>query len=141
MSSLKTMRSTNKLQPDLIAGNYSQYAKSLIPVTAPWLVFLVLSIFGWFCYCLCCCCDKCCPPSKCCRRDLIQRPYTPKEFLWPILAMMVFSILVLGTCIAGLTYAGSIQTGTQSMRCAALDVLYTVGYGANFNTSHQWFGV
>ena len=82
----------------------------LLPYALPWYlsfiiknraIFLVLSVIGWFCYCICCGLDKCCPPFKCCRRDLENRKYNECERNWPLFLGLLTTLLVLGTAIAG----------------------------------------
>jgi len=71
--------SNNALGDALKKSDYGSYATGIIAFAAPWIFFFILSLLGWFCYCLCCACDRCCPPCKCCRRDLEKKPYTDKD--------------------------------------------------------------
>lgn len=114
---------------------------ALIMSAAPWLVMMVFSLWGWFCYCLCCVCDCCCPPSKCCRCP----PKNPKEpglyYVWPIVGGGIFCLWVFIVAIIGLSTAGDLKTSYSKLHCAVISLLDDIVNGALQGTPDEWVGI
>lgn len=130
-----------------LVGNkvdYGGYALGLIPFAAPWIFMLIVSLLGWFCYCLCCICDKCCPPSKCCRRDLDKKPFKKRELTIPNICILVWSVCIFAFAIASFSFNNNLDSGLKSFRCSLIYFVDDFIFGANFtinNTNKSWIGI
>lgn len=107
---------------------------------------LIVSLLGWFCYCLCCLCDCCCPPSKCCRRDLEKKPFKKSELTIPNICILVWSVLIFAFAIASFSFNSKLNIGLVSFRCSLLYFVDDFIFGANFttngsNTTKNWIGI
>lgn len=61
---------------------------------------------------------RCCPPCKCCRRDVVEKPYTSSELSTPLIFLGLFSLIIIAVSIPGIIYASGLSDGIKSTRCA-----------------------
>lgn len=80
-----------------------------------WVILLILSILGYICYICCCVCDKCCPPSKCCRRNYKKKPITKCETNFPIIVLFLASGILVGIGITGLVTQSGMPNAIQNI--------------------------
>ena len=102
--------------------------------TLPFLIFLVfgvLSIFGWIVCCICCCCDCCC--CCCCKKDKCKVPCFFFTF--------VFYALSVAISIYGLTQSKKIFVGLANTECSILKFFGQVLNGEIKQERPRWAGI
>jgi len=101
--------------------------------TLPFLIFLVfgvLSIFGWIVCCICCCCDCCC---CCCKKETCKVPCFIFTF--------VFYALSVALSIYGLTQSKKIFVGLANTECSILKFFGQVLNGEIKQERPKWAGI
>ena len=102
--------------------------------TLPFLIFLVfgvLSIFGWIVCCICCCCDCCC--CCCCKKESCKVPCFIFTF--------VFYALSVALSIYGLTQSKKIFVGLANTECSILKFFGQVLNGEIKQERPKWAGI
>lgn len=86
------------------------YVNGLIPFVAPWLVLLILSGVGWFCYLYYCCYsgECCCKPCCCCKRT---KPYTKFDKMCPLITFWVANLAVFILALIGFGISNDWKNG------------------------------
>ena len=100
----------------------------------PFLIFLVfgvLSIFGWIICCICCCCDCCC--CCCCKKESCKVPCFIFTF--------VFYALSVAISIYGLTQSKKIFVGLANTECSILKFFGQVLDGEIKQERPKWGGI
>ena len=102
--------------------------------TLPFLIFLVfgiLSIFGWIICGICCCCDCCC--CCCCKKESCKVPC--------FIFTYVFYALVVAVCVYGLTQSKKIFVGLANTECSILKFFGEVLHGEIKTETPRWAGI
>ena len=102
--------------------------------TLPFLIFLVfgvLSIFGWIICCICCCCDCCC--CCCCKKESCKVPCFIFTF--------VFYALCVAISIYGLSQSKKIFVGLANTECSILKFFGQVLDGEIKQERPRWAGI
>ena len=102
--------------------------------TLPFLIFLVfgvLSIFGWIICCVCCCCDCCC--CCCCKKESCKVPCFIFTF--------VFYALCIAISIYGLSQSKKIFVGLANTECSILKFFGQVLDGEIKQDRPRWAGI
>jgi len=102
--------------------------------TIPFLIFLVfgvLSIFGWIVCCICCCCDCCC--CCCCKKESCKVPCFIFTF--------VFYALSVALSIYGLSQSKKIFVGLANTECSILKFFGQVLNGEIKRERPKWAGI
>ena len=102
--------------------------------TIPFLIFLVfgvLSIFGWIVCCICCCCDCCC--CCCCKKESCKVPCFIFTF--------VFYALSVALSIYGLSQSKKIFVGLANTECSILKFFGQVLNGEIKKERPRWAGI
>ena len=102
--------------------------------TIPFLIFLVfgvLSIFGWIVCCICCCCDCCC--CCCCKKESCKVPCFIFTF--------VFYALSVALSIYGLSQSKKIFVGLANTECSILKFFGQVLDGEIKQERPRWAGI
>jgi len=102
--------------------------------TLPFLIFLVfgvLSIFGWIICCICCCCDCCC--CCCCKKESCKVPCFIFTF--------VFYALCVAISIYGLSQSKKIFVGLANTECSILKFFGQVLDGETKQERPRWAGI
>ncbi len=102
--------------------------------TIPFLIFLVfgvLSIFGWIICCICCCCDCCC--CCCCKKESCKVPCFIFTF--------VFYALSVALSIYGLSQSKKIFVGLANTECSILKFFGQVLDGEIKQERPRWAGI
>ena len=100
----------------------------------PFLIFLVfgvLSIFGWIICCICCCCDCCC--CCCCKKESCKVPCFIFTF--------VFYALCVAISIYGLSQSKKIFVGLANTECSILKFFGQVLDGEIKQERPKWAGI
>ena len=95
------------------------------------LVFGLLSIFGWIFCCICCCCNCCC--CCCCKKSSCKLPC--------FIFTYVFYALVVAISIFGLSQANKIFVGLADTECSLLKFFEQVLHGEVKPTLPRWAGI
>ena len=95
------------------------------------LVFGLLSIFGWIFCCICCCCNCCC--CCCCKKSSCKLPC--------FIFTYVFYALVVAISIFGLSQANKIFVGLADTECSLLKFFDQVLHGEVKPTLPRWAGI
>lgn len=101
------------------------------------ILFLVLSILGWLCYCCCGC--KC--TRKCCtcrKKNLEDDPYAHKEIYPYVGCGLLMCLVVLGTGIAGAATAGGVEKSYDTLACGGTRAFDLINTG---DIANNWKGV
>lgn len=96
--------------------------------TGIWVIFFVISLFGWISYTYSCCCPNHCPCCSCCRRNVYEKPYTRCELITPAIFSTLFALTILGGSIAGLVFANDVGNGMKALRCSLMAALNATMY-------------
>ena len=121
-----------------VSSDTMAYVKAMIPAIAPWVVLLLVSIFG----CCGCCCNWCCIhcyedyfiySCRCCKKPKNQN----KKWALIIISTLLM-VGVIASSIAGLVFANKIYVTFQSVNCGLVSSLE---YIINGNTNYNFIGI
>lgn len=137
-------RGGNKLIPlskSQDSTNAAEYIKTFLPIFIALGVLVILTFFGWTCYCCYCCC-KCCP--LCCRESEEERkPVTRcrKCCLGSISILLVLLIMAAG--ILALITNEYFKYGYNNLRCSLYTSFNDFVYGLPQQNPKNitWIGV
>ena len=115
---------------DIDQQDLTDYGMRFLPMGV-FLVFGILSIFGWIFCCICCCCDCCC---CCCFKK-------PSCKIPCFIFTYVFYGLVVAISIYGLVQANKIFVGLADTECSMLKFFDQVLQGEMKQTKPRWAGI
>ena len=115
---------------DIDQQDLTDYGMRFLPMGV-FLVFGILSIFGWIFCCICCCCDCCC---CCCLKK-------PSCKIPCFIFTYVFYGLVVAISIYGLVQANKIFVGLADTECSMLKFFEQVLHGEMKQTLPRWAGI
>ena len=115
---------------DIDQQDLTDYAMRFLPM-AVFLVFGILSIFGWIFCCICCCCDCCC--CCCLKKTSCKVPC--------FIFTYVFYGLVVGISLYGLIQSNKIFVGLADTECSILKFFEQVLHGEIKQTKPYWAGI
>ena len=115
---------------DIDQQDLTDYGMRFLPMGV-FLVFGILSIFGWIFCCICCCCDCCC---CCCLKK-------PSCKIPCFIFTYVFYGLVVAISIYGLVQANKIFVGLADTECSMLKFFDQVLQGEMKQTLPRWAGI
>ena len=115
---------------DIDQQDLTDYGMRFLPM-AVFLVFGILSIFGWIFCCICCCCDCCC--CCCLKKTSCKVPC--------FIFTYVFYGLVVGISLYGLIQSNKIFVGLADTECSILKFFEQVLHGEIKQTKPYWAGI
>ena len=115
---------------DIDQQDLTDYAMRFLPM-AVFLVFGILSIFGWIFCCICCCCDCCC--CCCLKKTSCKVPC--------FIFTYVFYGLVVAISIYGLVQSNKIFVGLADTECSVLKFFEQVLHGEMKQDLPRWAGI
>jgi hypothetical protein len=127
---------TGNIDITVLMKNISKTALDGVALVAyiivPLALFLLLVPF----LICCCCCDDKCPLQCLCRKDA----YTGwcDKYTCPVLALL-FTLVLLGTCTAGVVVSFSMANSIAQLECQALTLLESLNGGIINNATNTFF--
>ena len=115
---------------DIDQQDLTDYAMRFLPM-AVFLVFGILSIFGWIFCCICCCCDCCC--CCCLKKTSCKVPC--------FIFTYVFYGLVVGISLYGLIQSNKIFVSLSDTECSILKFFEQVLNGEIKQSLPRWAGI
>ena len=115
---------------DIDQQDLTDYGMRFLPM-AVFLVFGILSIFGWIFCCICCCCDCCC--CCCLKKTSCKVPC--------FIFTYVFYGLVVGISLYGLIQSNKIFVGLADTECSILKFFEQVLNGEIKQSLPRWAGI
>jgi len=115
---------------DIDQQDLTDYGMRFLPM-AVFLVFGILSIFGWIFCCICCCCDCCC--CCCLKKTSCKVPC--------FIFTYVFYGLVVGISLYGLIQSNKIFVSLSDTECSILKFFEQVLNGEIKQTKPYWAGI
>lgn len=123
------------------SSTFADYIKTFLPIFIALGILLILTFFGWTCYCCYCCC-KCCP--ICCRvREEDQRPVTKRQKCCLGGVSILLVLLMMAAGILALITNEYFKYGYNSLRCSLYTSFNDFVYGlpAQNPKNITWIGV
>ena len=141
---VRTMADDTEEEPDAAGGgrrnlggvsdidqqDLTDYGMRFLPM-AVFLVFGILSIFGWIFCCICCCCDCCC--CCCLKKTSCKVPC--------FIFTYVFYGLVVGISLYGLIQSNKIFVSLSDTECSILKFFEQVLNGEIKQSLPRWAGI
>ena len=115
---------------DIDQQDLTDYGMRFLPM-AVFLVFGILSIFGWIFCCICCCCDCCC--CCCLKKTSCKVPC--------FIFTYVFYGLVVGISLYGLIQSNKIFVSLSDTECSILKFFEQVLNGEIKQSLPRWAGI
>ena len=115
---------------DIDQQDLTDYGMRFLPM-AVFLVFGILSIFGWIFCCICCCCDCCC--CCCLKKTSCKVPC--------FIFTYVFYGLVVGISLYGLIQSNKIFVSLSDTECSILKFFEQVLNGEIKQSRPRWAGI
>ncbi|CAD8178500.1 unnamed protein product [Paramecium pentaurelia] len=123
-------KSSSELQSDAV--------QAVMFMLLPWAILLVISLFTYITLMICC--SDCCP-CGCCRCSQAQKI---DDIRIPLTFSIIFGVIILAFCIAGLILSGEVGNSIKSMKCAGLMIFSDINDGVTDSDDEEmkkWKGL
>ncbi|CAD8183869.1 unnamed protein product [Paramecium octaurelia] len=107
----------------LTSDQQKDAAQAVIAILLPWAILFVISLFTYITLLICC--SDCCP-CACCRCTQAQKI---DDIRIPLAFSIIFGVIILAFCIAGLVLSEDVGNSLKSIRCAGYMIFNDINYG------------